>query len=175
MNYQDLRWLAQTGDVLLVRGSMWVRLLTAESYSHVGLLIWDGDDGLWLYEFVEGEGYRSLPASQWFKERAGRGQEIYYGEAPEIVRAQPWWVIQAARAYRDRGLRRRYGWLSLLTVWWSQIRGKRLPVWFRVCSTFVQECWEAARFQGFERTADPGDIAAACGSLHRVAHEEVTP
>ena len=54
------------------------------------------------------------------------------------------------------------------------VRGN-LPVWFRVCSTFVQECWEAAGSQEFERTADPGDIAAACGSLHRVAHEEVTP
>ena len=172
MTYQELRQLAMTGDVLLVRGSMWVRLLTAESYSHAALLVWDEADGLWVYEFLEGQGYQSMPASQWFEERAGRGQELYYGEAPEIVRAQPWRVTQAARSYRDRGLRRRYGWLSLLTVWWSQIRGKRLPVWFRVCSTFVQECWEAAGFQEFERTADPGDIAMVCDTLHRIDYQE---
>ena len=172
MTYQELRQVAMTGDVLLVRGSMWVRLLTAESYSHAALLVWDEADGLWVYEFLEGQGYQSMPASQWFEERAGRGQELYYGEAPEIVRAQPWRVTQAARSYRDRGLRRRYGWLSLLTVWWSQIRGKRLPVWFRVCSTFVQECWEAAGFQEFERTADPGDIAMVCDTLHRIDYQE---
>ena len=170
MTYQELRQVAMTGDVLLVRGNLLVRMLTAESYSHVALLLWEEQGGLWVYEFVEGKGYQSMPASQWFAAR--RGQEIYHGEAPETVHAMPWQVVTAARAYRDRRFAKRYGWLSLAKVWISQLIGCRVPVRMRVCSTFVQECWEAAGYDGLKRTADPGDIAMECDTLHRIDYQE---
>jgi len=172
MTYAEMREIAETGDVLLVRGNMLVRIFSAESYSHVALLVWldDGSGGLWVFEFVEGKGFQAMPASQWF---AGRSrQRIYYGTAPEVVRFNGSVAKNLALSYRvKRPVRRVYGYLSLLVVWASQVTGLRLPVWLRVCSTFVQECWEATGYTGLKRTADPGDIAEVCQSLTPITEE----
>lgn len=170
MTYQDMREIARNGDVLLVRGNAAVRIFSAESVSHVAVLVWvpalhgPRSGGLWVYEFVEGTGYQALPASQWFDQR--RGQLILYGRAPNAVAAFPDRVFSAATRYRFlQPMRRRYGWLSLATVWASQVLGRRLPVWARVCSTFAQEVWEFAGYYGLKRTADPGDFVEHCQSL----------
>ena len=149
---------------------MLIRMLTAESYTHVALLAWEDCGGLWVYEFVEGTGYQAMPASQWFERYKGR--EVFHGTAHEIVHAHPHQVIQAAKAYRDKGFSQRYGWLSLLKVWASQILNKRIPVRMKVCSTFIQEVWAAAGYDCMPRTADPGDIAMECGRLTRIVQGE---
>ncbi|WP_027714913.1 hypothetical protein [Desulfuromonas sp. TF] len=174
MTYESMRMTARTGDVLLVRGNRFVRIFSAESVSHVAVLVWmpgpKGEfrgGGLWVFEFVEGEGYQSMPASQWFERR--KGQMIFHGVAPDVVRAAREGVYKAATRYRtEKGIRRWYGWLSLVTVWASQIIRRPIPVWAKVCSTFAQEVWEAAGFREFERTADPGDFMELCQSITRI-------
>lgn len=172
MTYDEMRQKAVTGDVILVRGNRFVRVFTAESVSHVAVLVWMPDDGgLWVFEFVESEGYLSMPASQWFHKR--RGQAIYHGIAPDRVHRFPQEVFTAATRYRDSSTAsRRYGWLSLVTVWVSQLVRRRLPVRGRVCSTFAQEVWEATGWIGFSRTADPGDFIEVCQRLTPVQLEE---
>lgn len=173
MTYDEMRKIAQSGDVLLVRGNALVRVFSAESVSHIAVLVWmpamhgPRSGGLWVFEFVEGTGYQSLPASQWFAQR--RGQLIFYGRAPYSVTTYPDRVFSMATRYRYLdGERRRYGWLSLATVWMSQILDRRLPVWAKVCSTFAQEVWEFAGYHGLRRTADPGDFVEHCQSLTRI-------
>lgn len=167
MTYADLRHLAQTGDVLLVRGNTLVRVLSASSFSHVAVLVWMPDGGLWVFEFVEGVGYQAMPASQWFAAR--KGQAVYHCQAPLIVRRNAAEVRKHVLTYRDgRRIKRRYGWLSLVTVWLSQVTGRRIPVWAKVCSTFAQEVWERAGYTGFTRTADPDDFVEHCLHIAQV-------
>lgn len=165
MTYQEMRVAAKSGDVLLVRGNRLVRIFTAESVSHVAVLVWmPKGGGLWVFEFVEGEGYQSMPASQWFAARSG--QKIYYGKAPALVRFEADKIYKATTRYRTlKPIRRWYGWFSLITVWASQVIRRPIPVWAKVCSTFVQEVWESAGWQGFTRTADPGDFLEKCQSV----------
>ena len=168
MDYSALRQMAASGDVLIVRGGRLIRILTAESFSHVALLVWEADcGGLWVYEFVETGGYQAMPFSQWLALR--EGQAVFYGQAPDIVRAHPALVVEAAHAYRAKHpLRRWYGWLSLPKVWLSQLIGRRVPVRTTVCSTFVQHIWERAGYDCMGRTADPGDIAMECNHLIKI-------
>lgn len=168
MTYAELRKIAKTGDALFVGGNLFVRVATAESYSHVACLVWMPDGGLWVFEFTEDHGYRSVPASQWFEER--ENEDVWLGIAPVPVHFNPEQVKKAVTAYRNPGARRNYGWLSLIVVWFSQVIRRRLPVLYRVCSTFVQEVWETAGFKGFARTADPGDVARVCQAMYLVSH-----
>lgn len=163
MTYEQMRPQAQTGDVLLVKGNRLVRFLTSESYSHTALLVVAEDGGLWVYEFVEGVGYQAMPASQWFADRTG--VQVWFGKAPAKVTLAPEKVAAVALGYRDKsGLRKKYGWLSLLKVWAAQITGWRIKTYQKVCSTFVQQCWEATGYR-LKQTADPGDIAESCQAL----------
>jgi len=129
------------------------------------------DGGLWVFEFVEGKGFQSMPASQWFLQRAG--QILYWGEAPQIVRTHQDFAAKAATRYRAaKQVKRWYGWLSLPTIWLSQLLNFRLPVWLLVCSTYAQEVWEEAGYKRFHRTADPGDIAEHCQRLTKITYEK---
>lgn len=180
MTYEKMRRLAESGDLLLVRGNRAVRILSSESFSHIAVLVWmpANDDpkggGLWVFEFVEGAGFQSMPASQWFNQR--QGQKVFCGEAPPIVASNPATVFAASTSYRDATpARRRYGWLSLVTVWVSQILRRRLPVHGKVCSTYAQEIWEATGYDGFKLTADPGNFVDHCRTIVPVEYEEVPP
>ena len=166
--YEILRKQVKNGDILLVRGNKFVRVLTAGSYSHVAVLVWmPGDGGLWVYEFVEGKGFNPQPASQWFAQR--QGQLLYYGIAPETVRSNPEAVYQAAVRYRHgKPVKRWYGWLSFPAIWVSKLINCRLPVWLKVCSTYAQEVWEAAGYKGFDTTADPETFVEHVQQLTRV-------
>jgi len=171
MNYATLRQQAKTGDILAVKGTGFIggliRALTGESYSHVALLVWD-DGGLMVYEFVEGTGYQAMPASEWLRRRTG--QRVHYGIAPRIVGQYQTLVAQAARRYRNSSVAARwYGWFSLPKVWFSQLIGRRIPVRQKVCSTFVQECWQAGKYAGLRNSsADPGSIVSHCDVLHKL-------
>jgi hypothetical protein len=158
MTYQELRKIVETGSVVGADSGTWfakvIKKFTKEEFSHVAMFIWQGD-GLWIYEFVEGEGYQCMPASQWFKKR--EGQTLYVGKGPEKVQTcDPKIMIDAAQDFREEKSQH-YGLLSLFTVLVAQIVKKDIPTYFKVCSTFVQYVWEMAGVD-FEITADPGNI-----------------
>jgi hypothetical protein len=161
MTYSEMRQLAQTGDVLLVEGkgffSKMVRVVTGESISHVALLFWL-DGGLFVAEMIEGKGYQIMPASQWFPRAAG---PVLFGAAPVSVQSRGDTILAIIASYRDTKKKQRYGYLSLLKVWWAQITGQQIKVHQRVCSTFVQDVWEQCGFH-FAQLADPGDYLALC-------------
>lgn len=161
MIYSEMRLSAKTGDLLLVKGkgffSQMVRVVTGESISHVALLFWL-DGGLFVAEMIEDNGYQILPASQWFPGAAG---PVLFGCAPKVVQDCPKTILGTIARYRDDKKRQRYGYLSLLKVWWAQITGKQIKVHQRVCSTFVQDVWEQCGFH-FQQTADPGDYLGLC-------------
>lgn len=168
MDYEKIRTVASTGDVVGVQGNglygRLIKLLTKEKYTHVAMFVWHGT-GLWLYEFVEGRGFQCMPASQWFELR--KGQKIFFGKGPIPVRSQPERVIEVAGSFRTSNLKQRYGIVSLAKIVLSQWTGKKLPTFFKNCSTFVQYVWENCGYELF-RTADPGDImriAAEFGPL----------
>ena len=160
MNYSEMRLAAKTGDILLVEGkgffSRLVRVVTGESISHVALLFWL-DGGLFVAEMIEGKGYQILPASQWFP-AAG---PVLFGCAPQVVQDLPKTILRTIAKYRDNKKQQRYGYCSLLKVWWAQVTGKQIKVHQRVCSTFVQDVWEQCGFH-FKQTADPGDYLGLC-------------
>ena len=161
MTYEDLKRIAQTGDVLLVDGNGIVRIFTAESQSHVALLV--RLEELTVFEFVETCGFREVPLSQWLEER--KDENIVLGIAPSMDREA---VKQFALSFRNKKkLGLMYGWVSLIKVWLAQVFNRLIPVRMLVCSTFVQAAWKAGGYH-LERTADPGDIARHCRSLHRI-------
>lgn len=158
MTYQELREIVKTGDVAGADSGTWfakvIKKFTKEEFSHVALFVWHGS-GLWIYEFVEGQGYQCMPASQWFDIRAG--QKLHVGRCPEEVqKAGEQAIIDAASTFRtDKS--QHYGVVSLFTVFLSQVFKKRIPTKFKVCSTFVQYVWEKCGFR-FDQTPDPGDV-----------------
>ena len=169
MKYSELRDKIKTGDVLAVKGagffSSLIRVFTGESYSHVAMFVWDVG-GLFVFEFVEGVGYQSMPASEWLRRRSK--QRVLCCIAPETIHENAFEVSIAAKSYRNaKAAQRSYGWLSLLKVWVSQITSKRFKVRQLVCSTFVQHCWQAGQVT-LNNTADPGTIVAACHTYYSV-------
>ena len=169
MTYKEIRTVCKTGDVLAVKGDgiagKVIRALTGESYSHVAMLVWTVS-GLMAYEFVEGTGFQIMPASEWVRRR--KGQNLRYCVAPEQVTSRSHLVSSAAKSYRNSSVASRwYGWISLVKVFISQKTGMKIHVLQKVCSTFVQECWLAARFE-LSTTADPGAIVNACDPIYKI-------
>lgn len=167
LSYEAMRGIAKDGDKLFVRGMAFIRVMTGEAQAHVAVLFWM-DGGLFVAEFTAKTGYIIMPASQWFDQR--KGQEITYGQAPDIVRNNPISVRETIYRYRamdtQTGARRwfgpnGYGFASLLKVWWSQVTGWAVSVRQKVCSTFAQEVDEACGLL-YSQTADPGDVARTC-------------
>lgn len=179
MTYAEIKKDVRSGDVLLVKGTSFfgtaIRMLTGESYSHVAMLVWQSPlpsskGNLWVFEFVEGKGFQSMPASTWIAQR--KGEKLTYGRAPLQVRQFCDLAKLAALEYRTKSVfKRGYGWLSLVKVLLSQITKKRIGVHQRVCSTFVQECWERAGYD-MPQTADPGDIGEYCQQKTTLTEEQ---
>jgi hypothetical protein len=168
MTYQELRQFVKSGDVVGADSGTFfakiVKKFTGEKFSHVAMFVWHGT-GLWIYEFVEGTGYQCMPASQWFRLR--EGQTLYHGRAPLLVQAaNTKWVIDRVSEFRVNKSKH-YGILSLFTVFLSQVIKKKLPTYFKVCSTFVQYVWERAGVE-FKQTADPGDIMRMASQVEKL-------
>ncbi len=165
IEYAALRDEMRSGDLFLVEGrgviSTLIRVLTGQQLSHVALLVWI-DGGLWVAEMREFVGFQLRPASLWLEDISGAGHTVYYGRAPRRVRESPL-VKETALGFRSQG----YGYLSLLQVWWAQLRRTRLRPRGVVCSTFVQRCWEAAGI-AFSQTADPGDFLRLCDGIEAI-------
>lgn len=173
MTQAELEQRARTGDVLLVKKegiiSSAIRVLTGESYGHVACLIRGVHTGgaVRIAEFVEGVGFQEMSLWRWLLDR--QGQKVFYGVAPAVVHLAEADVWGTAAAYRDACFfTRSYGYLSLVKVWLSQLINRRIPVRQKVCSTFVQDLWRAGNYDLIPTTADPGDIAEHCRSLHRL-------
>lgn len=164
MNYEAIRPDIRTGDVMLFKGNgifeKLIRVFTAEGFNHVGLFVWLSDGDLWLAE-MKTSGYSLQRASQIVDSDSrllwvGAPNGAYRPDKVDAMRE----AILAAKGSR-------YGFLSLLKVWLSQVTRKRYGVHSRVCSTFVQEVWKIGGIT-LPRTADPGDIAEKCSTLTKI-------
>ena len=158
MNYSAVRAWASNGDVIGVKGTNFIgkaiRFFTQEKYSHVALFVWH-EGGLWVYEFLGRGGYQCTPASQWFQLR--KGQDIWVGKAPAVVRTVPERVMLSASSFRSSFIKQQYGFLSYITIALAQITKSRPDTALKVCSTFVQHVWEQCGYR-FTVTPDPGDV-----------------
>ncbi len=155
LTYQQMRQVAQDGDLIMVESrstvGVLIRLLTAQQFSHVAMLVWIGD-GLFVAEMREFSGYQLTPASQWVADTCAKDASIYYGQAPRNVRGCAHVRAVVERYRRERP---RYSYLTLISVWLSQLFRRRMPG-LLVCSTFVQRVWEKCGHT-FAQLTDPGD------------------
>lgn len=161
--YSDSRKTIKTGDVLLVEGrslaARLVRVFTGQQASHVGLFVRVGDDkdgGLWVAE-MRPRGFTLTPASTRVGEVLEAGDYAYLGEAPGFIRDNH---NGRRAALNARLARARYSFWSLVAVWASQVFSVPLHTHL-VCSTYVQQAWEACGFQ-FAVPPDPGDFFRLC-------------
>lgn len=170
MTYPELREQAQNGDVILLEGSgfvsKFIRVFTGQSISHVALLVWL-DSGLFIAEMIEGVGYQIKPASERIPAYKGI---VYYGKAPKVVNDSPGCILKSVLEYRADKSKQRYGYFTLFSVWWSQIRHKNIEVKKKVCSTFIADVWNWCRFK-FSETPDPGNYVNLCQFISKVDRE----
>lgn len=156
---------ARSGDLLLLEGrGLWhstVRVLTGQSVSHVAMLV-RVYNRLEVVEVAPG-GFSRRALGDWLDLYQAKGR-VYYGKAPYPVRGHPA-LPETAMAYEGHG----YSWVTLAKVWVSQI-AKFRPAAGLVCSTFVQECWEACGFRAARTLADPGDFLRHCEKVRYVPH-----
>lgn len=164
MKYSLVRDSAATGDLLLLEGSgpvgVFIRVATGQQISHVAMLVWI-NEGLWVAE-MRNSGYSLTPASQRVPEMLEQGI-VYWGKAPNRVRIRPILIQKRALSFRGE----RYSWWSLAAVWCAQVFKRTLPRSL-VCSTFIEEVWQAAGWD-FSQTPDPGDFMSMCQSVTAIA------
>ena len=171
--YQDLRPEIKTGDVVLVKGegliSKLIRAFSGESISHVGMFLVI-DEGVFIIEFKEMEGFKFTPASLRLLDLAEGGQ-LFYGTAPEILRNPKADKLMNDSAFSLR--QGKYGYLTLMKIWWAQMTKSDIPVNKVVCSTYVQRNWKAGGYE-MSVTADPGNISEHCQTVQPIKPTEVS-
>jgi hypothetical protein len=155
--YKELRGIAKSGDILATKGFFGIRAFTGGSFSHVVMLVWIGEDNLYVSEYTARGGFVLTPASQWVDKYKG---EIFYGIAPAIVRANQDKITEFVLGIRDHEKRykRWYGFLSYPKIVLSQLFNKKVKVLTLVCSTYIQKGWEKIGYKLFTKTADPEDL-----------------
>ena len=170
MYYEELRQQAQDGDFILCKrralAAIGIRVFTAESFNHLAGLVWLGD-GLWVSEMLGKGGHTLTPASTWARRRLAAGEELLWGQAPDVVRGNPA-VRQAVELAREEQYP--YGHPSLVSVWLSQVFNVPLRgAAGVVCSTYWAQVFEDCGYDGFDRLPDPGDFlqhAVCAAPLH---------
>tara|TARA_R110000787_G_scaffold27998_5_gene76768 strand:+ start:204 stop:707 length:504 start_codon:yes stop_codon:yes gene_type:complete len=154
MKYSEIRASIVTGDVAMVEGfgffSKAIRVITGEKISHIAMFVWLGD-GLFIAEFKEFKGFRLMPASIWLKDTTSCGNNVFYGQAPHVVRAQASEIARLVFKWRNH----RYGYFSLFKIWWSKVTKRHVPVKMIVCSTYVKDMWFSFEFN---ITPTPGNF-----------------
>lgn len=154
--YEELRPFIDTGDVVLAKDrtleGIIIRVFTAESTNHAAVFVWLGE-GLFIAEMTMRYGFRMIPASEWFEAR--QNSELLYCQAPQSVRDKADIIKKKILLARSRQYR--YSYITLIRVWLSQIFNRSMQGLF-VCSTFIQDLWEATGYSRFKRLADPGDF-----------------
>ena len=164
--YENIRAHAKDGDVLLVSSTsavgLAIRAATFGKMSHVATFLWI-DDGLWIYEAREFVGIIFKPASLYIRDCLEEGTNIYFGRSPEMVRAKPHVVYDAAMSHR-KGT---YGYRALGIVLLSQILDRPIETDAIVCSILAQRMWEATGVK-FERLCSPQMFTDYCQSVTRI-------
>lgn len=157
--------VAETGDLLVTVSSKWVRILTAESFSHAAVILKENDQIYVVQTHEEDNDTTKQLFTEWIK----KYDHVYLG-FPERV------VAENRTKIRDRIYevlnqpteKKKYGYWTLPLVWLNQIfPNKKFQHKKNVCSTLVQYLWNATGWV-IGKLADPGDLALSCLALHRI-------
>ena len=166
MNVDYVRQMAQTGDVLLVKGTSAEQhaiQITCPPFCHVAQLLRLPSGGLMVAEMLEPHGYQTMLFDDWLSGRLSDGDMIYFGQAPDVVRRGGQAIIDRQSHYLDPTLRK-YDFAALPLVWLSRITGKEYPVNGEVCSLLVGDNWEAAGYP-IHGNPSPGSFLEMCDSI----------
>ena len=170
MNIQKIKSIAKTGDLLTTVSSIWVRILTAESYSHSAIVLKEGNQ-IYVVETHESYGKtRKILFDDWIKDY----KHAYLGIPEHIVTVNRHLVEKRIYEYLKQPKRTlRYGFWTLPIVWWNQMFHKvKFQHKLNVCSTLVQYFWNSTGWkngsEGNRKLADPGDLARGCEILYRI-------
>lgn len=134
--------------------SVLIRVFTAESYNHVAMVLRDPNTGAFIVEMREGKGFQLMPASQWMQHN--KKSVIMWGKSP--LKGTPEEINECITRVAMRNRYANYSYLSLLSVWWSQLTRRKVRSGL-VCSTFVQRAWRACGYDMGNKAADPADFA----------------
>jgi len=165
MKIDDVKYKAQTGDLLTTVSSIWVRILTAESFSHSAIVLLE-DNEIYVVEVHEDTGYTTKTEfEEWCKEY----ETVYLGIPEDCVRANREQVAIEIYKYLKRPEKSlKYGYWTLPLVWLSQLTKKRYTHKLNVCSTMVASIWRKVGWTNNNSLADPGDLARSCITLYRI-------
>ncbi len=169
MNRQYVTTMAQTGDVLLVKGTSLEQQaiqLACPPFCHVAQLVRMPGGLLAVIEMLEPNGYQSMSFDDWFDARSAAGDSVYFGQAPDAVRQGGQAIINRQAVYRA-AVARKYDFAALRVVWLSHITGKTYPVDGEVCSLLVGDDWEAAGYP-VPGNPSPGAFLELCESVSYV-------
>ena len=156
----------ETGDCLVVVGNLWVRFLTAESFSHVAIVLVE-DEQVYVVETHEKiNDTKKVLYDEWQKSY----KKIFLGKPIKSVRDNRQNIQKKIEEYLAKPPdKKKYGYLTLPKVWLNQIfPGKRFQHRLNVCSTFVGEIWRYFGWSNGGKLADPGDIALSCDALYKL-------
>lgn len=165
MRYNNLRTVIKTGDICGCEGKGFVqriiRKATGQSFNHVAMFVWI-EKGLYIFEFVEGEGFRFVPASQWVATRLKKKQYLYWGMAPKKVRDRPDVISAHVTTIREgKRSKRNYNYWELPVLWAANTFGFNVEELSGVCSTAISVAWKKCGFR-FEKSPRPGDYMHYC-------------
>ena len=166
MNAAYVKQMAQTGDVLLVRGTSSEQRaiqLACPPFCHVAQLV-RLPTALMVVEILEPNGYQSMTFEDWMQVRSG--DEVFFGQAPDQVRKGGQAILNRQAVYQAHK-DREYDFSALPLVWLSQVTGKTYVEGGEVCSLLIRDDWEAA---GYKVPGDPspGSFLALCESISPV-------
>lgn len=165
MNKEEVKYKAQTGDALITVSSIWVRIFTAESFSHAAIILVE-DDEVYVVEVHECTGYTTKTL---FDHWITRYEQVYLGIPEEVITSQRDKVKEEIYKYLNKPKEKlRYGYLTLPLVWLNQLfPKKKFKHKLNVCSTLVGEIWRAVGWEK-EGLSDPGDIFKACEVVYKI-------
>lgn len=168
MDYEHCRNFAKTGDIIGCEGKSFVqvaiRKITGQSFNHVAMLVWI-DTGLYIFEFVEGDGFRFVPASAWVKKRLKKKEFLYWGKAPKIIRDGELFILDHVTTIRKaEKSKRNYNYWELPVIWASQYLGFNVEALSGVCSTSIAQAWKKCGYR-WQRMPRPGDFMHHCEEL----------
>lgn len=156
----------RTGDAVITISNLLVRIFTAESFSHVGIILVE-DEIPYVVETHESiDNTRKILLKDWLKQY----EKVYVGRPVLHIRRHRDKIEDKIYEYLEKPVsQKKYGYFTLPLVWLNQIFPKRkMPHKLNVCSTFVQEMWNSTGWK-FGRLMDPGDVAIeGCDLLRRI-------
>lgn len=165
MNYITARTIIKTGDIIGCEGNgfilLAIRKLTGQSLNHVAMFVWI-EEGLYIFEFVEGTGFQFKPASIWMNKRLKKQERLYWGRAPDLVSNQPKQILSYVSKVRNgKRTDRNYNYWELPVLWASQYFNFTIEALSGVCSTSISHAWKTTGYK-FKKYPRPGDYLYLC-------------